>query len=106
MRIVKSKKGYTLIANSLIVIALLAFAAFVYLAFWTPATGKGFKQISGFLDDCDKDDVKDNQDSCPCDTAEKGSYGNRGCPEGYILKGDNSGKEDKSCLEKGCPKIT
>lgn len=102
----KSKKGYSLIINTLIVAGILFFAAFIYLAFYTPAYGKGFKQISGFLDDCDEDNVKNNQDICPCDTTERGSLGNRGCPEGYIIRGDNSGREDKSCLEKGCPKIT
>jgi hypothetical protein len=102
----KSRKGYSLIVTVLIVAALLSIAAFIILAFWTPSYGKGIKQLGGYLDDCDKDTVKDNSDACPCDTTEKGVQFNRGCPEGYIIRGDNSGREDKTCIEKGCPKTT
>ena len=102
----KSKKGFSPPIYLLIVIVLLSIMVFVYFSGWNPLFGKLIKTTKGYIDDCDKDGIEDNSDTCACDTSEKGSRFNSGCPEGYTIRGDDSGREDKSCLKKGCPKTT
>lgn len=98
-----SKKAVSMVMAAIMTAAILAFAAFIVLSWYTPTFGKGIKDISSYLDDCDKDGVKDKLDSCPCDILEKGTQENKGCPPGYSVKGENRGREDKTCLEKECP---
>lgn len=102
----KSRKGFSPIVYLVVVMVLMGFVAFAYINGWIPLFSKPIKVIGGYIDDCDQDRVNNNQDSCPCDTTEKGSQSNRGCPEGYVIRGDDSGRESKTCIEKGCPKTT
>lgn len=59
--------------------------------------GRGFANIGCNLDNYDKDQLPDCQDSCPCVS---GAIENKGCPAGYKITGTDQGIEDKSCLKK------
>mgnify|MGYP001585612350 CR=1 FL=1 len=99
----KYKKADGWILRILVVAGILLFATTVYIAFFSGASRKGFTDITkeiGLLDDYDKDNVMNRLDRCPCDKTDLGSVANEGCPEGYKIRGDNTGKEDRYCLTK------
>ena len=91
--------------RTVMIFVILALATYVYITFFSSGSNKQFtvfnKQIES-LNDCDRDTVMDRLDACPCDIIQRGSTANDGCPEGYRIRGDNTGKEDRSCLDKGC----
>lgn len=105
----KSKKSVTDIPIWLVAVVIALIALVIYLVFFVRSSSEGFsgfKKEIDLLGDCDKDAVINRLDKCPCDETDLGSPANDGCPEGYRIRGDNKGKEDRSCLEKKCPKAT
>ncbi len=97
-----SKKAVSQMIEMLITIGILSLALALFLGYFSKSSAGGFSIIKkeiGLLEDYDKDTVMNRLDKCPCDKAELGTQSNDGCPDGYKIRGDKIGKEDRACLD-------